>query len=165
MSEYYHSHCSELSHKRTRSMWPLIADLRLLELKFARVLYFISLFNFSAQFGPGTKYRSPKFWMLSLQVILDFVQAVLILPSTRSPQVAELVRPELAHPLCQSLHSLSEPVSFLQVSSLFPGFYFLFSCLIKISFLRAFSPNLFLSQPISEKFPTYLVLVSSTWVR
>lgn len=44
--------------------------------------------------GPGTKYRSPKLWILSLQVILGFVQAVLFFPSTRSPRVSELVHPE-----------------------------------------------------------------------
>lgn len=58
---------------------------------YSTVQLFNSLFKV---LGPGTKYRSPKLWILSLQVILGFVQAVLIFTSTRSPRVSELVHPE-----------------------------------------------------------------------
>lgn len=122
MSEYYHSHCSELSQKNKvkaalNSRYKITrTEICKIFVLYSTVQLFNSLFKV---LGPGTKYRSPKLWILSLQVILAFVQAVLILPSTRSPQIAELVHPGFAHPLCQSLHSLSEPSEFLQVSSYF----------------------------------------------
>lgn len=66
----------------------------------------VQLFNSLFQvLGPGTKYRSPELWILSLQVILGFVQAVLCpCPApeeTCTPQICTLFVPV----------SLSEPIS------------------------------------------------------
>lgn len=154
MPEYYHSHCSELSHKRTRSM----RRFKITRTKICKgfVLYStVQLLNsFFKVLGPGTeilKALNSEFTSYSRLCpgSSDFAQhqkppsSWACIPWVCAPSVSVSPLPLRAHLVSPSLFQ-------------FPCFYFLFSFLIKISFLQAFSRNLFLKTS-----PTYLVLVSS----